>query len=57
MALSLFSAKDLHVLSMHVLIRADTRPENAELVANALIRAELDDLPSHGVMRAPYYAE
>jgi (2R)-3-sulfolactate dehydrogenase (NADP+) len=57
MTLSLLSAKDLHVLSMRALIRAGTRPENAELVANALIRAELDGLPSHGVMRVPYYAE
>jgi (2R)-3-sulfolactate dehydrogenase (NADP+) len=57
MALSLLSAKDLHALTMRVLIRADTRPENAELVANALVRAELDGLPSHGVMRVPYYAE
>ena len=57
MALSLLSAKDLPALIMRVLIRADTRPENAELVANALIRAELDGLPSHGVMRVPYHAE
>ncbi|HZB92241.1 MAG TPA: Ldh family oxidoreductase [Stellaceae bacterium] len=50
-------AEALHALARQALIAAGTSPANAEAVADALIAAELDGIPSHGLSRLPFYAE
>ena len=50
------SLADLNDLAVAVLVAAKTSPENAEAVARALVRADADGIPSHGVSRLPAYA-
>lgn len=50
-------AEALRALARQALIAAGTSPGNAEAVADALIAAELDRIPSHGLSRLPFYAE
>src|SRR5258708_21796019 len=47
----------LRTLATAVLERAKTLPENARIVAEALIAAEADGLASHGLSRLPAYAD
>ena len=47
----------LQVLAEQVLIAAGTSAANAASTAAALIAAELDGLPSHGLSRIPFYAD
>ncbi len=48
---------DLLDLSASALLAAGASRQNAEMVAAAVVRAELDGIASHGAMRIPYYAE
>ena len=50
------SLGDLHDLAVGVLTASKTSPENAESVARALIKADADGLPSHGVARLPAFS-
>src|SRR5258708_37166690 len=47
----------LRTLATAVLERAKTLPENARIVAEALVAAEADGLASHGLSRLPAYAD
>lgn len=51
--ISIAAAEDLIV---DVLCRHDCKPENAASVARALVAAEIDGQPGHGLSRLPYYA-
>jgi len=51
------SLEDLRDLALRVLKASDTSAENAALVAAALVRADADGIPSHGVARLPVYAD
>lgn len=51
------SLSDLHDLVVEVLVSSKTSPENAAAVARALIKADADGIPSHGVSRLPAYAD
>jgi (2R)-3-sulfolactate dehydrogenase (NADP+) len=48
---------ELHELAARALISAGTARANAAAVADALIAAELDGIPSHGLARVPFYAD
>jgi len=50
-------ASDLRDLALRVLAAAGASRANAASAATALIAAELDGLPSHGLSRIPFYAE
>jgi len=50
------SLDKLHALAVAVLRASKTSPANAESVARALIRADADNLPSHGVARLPAFS-
>src|SRR5215470_13726600 len=43
-------------LCTSALMRCRTSPDNAALVAHALVRAEAEGLKSHGLLRVPMYA-
>ncbi|MFQ5565529.1 MAG: Ldh family oxidoreductase [Paracoccaceae bacterium] len=45
-----------HALVSRILVRCNTSPENAALVANALVGAELTGQSGHGLRRLPSYA-
>jgi len=47
----------LQSLGQTALERSGVGPDNARSVVRALIAAELDDLPSHGLSRVAYYAD
>lgn len=49
--------EELQTLVARALTAAGTAGENAETVAAALVAAEADGLSSHGVSRAPFYAD
>ncbi len=49
--------EELQALVVRALAAAGTAVENAEAVAAALVAAEADGLSSHGVSRAPFYAD
>jgi (2R)-3-sulfolactate dehydrogenase (NADP+) len=51
------SIPHLESLARAALERSGTRADNARSVVQALIAAELDDLPSHGLSRVAYYAD
>jgi len=50
-------ASELEALAERLLIAAGASSPNARLVATALIAAELDGIPSHGLSRLPFYAD
>ena len=50
-------AAELRELALAVLTKAGTSEPNAAAVADALIRAELDGIASHGLSRLPFYAD
>ncbi len=49
--------QDLHQLAVDVLVASKTSEENAHAVARALVKADADGIPSHGVSRLPAYAD
>jgi (2R)-3-sulfolactate dehydrogenase (NADP+) len=51
------SLGDLRDLAVAVLTASKTSPDNAALVADALIRADAEGIASHGVSRLPVYAD
>jgi (2R)-3-sulfolactate dehydrogenase (NADP+) len=51
------SSEALQGLATRVLEAAGTAPDNARAVAVALVAADADGLPSHGVSRLPFYAD
>ncbi len=51
------SLQDLRGLAVRVLTASKTSPDNAASVATALVRADADGIPSHGVVRLPFYAD
>jgi (2R)-3-sulfolactate dehydrogenase (NADP+) len=53
----LIGIEPLRELATQALIKANTSPENARLVAEALVAADADGLSSHGVSRIPFYAD
>lgn len=55
--MSRIAADTLTGLATRALCAADTAPENARIVAEALVAADLDGLSSHGVSRLPAYAD
>jgi (2R)-3-sulfolactate dehydrogenase (NADP+) len=55
--MSNISIEELRELATQVLVKANTSPENARLVAEALVAADADGLSSHGVSRIPFYAD
>ncbi len=50
------SLDDLHALAVRVLTANNTRPDNADHVARALVAAEADGLRGHGASRLKSYA-
>jgi (2R)-3-sulfolactate dehydrogenase (NADP+) len=48
---------ELEALAERVLIAAGVHPANAKRVATALIAAELDGIPSHGLSRLAFYVD
>lgn len=52
-----FAIQDLTELAARALQASKVSAENARVVAEALVAADVDELPSHGVSRIPYYAE
>ncbi len=54
---NIISIEELRELATRALIKANTSPENARLVAEALVAADADGLSSHGVSRIPFYAD
>ncbi|MEQ8194159.1 MAG: Ldh family oxidoreductase [Rhodospirillales bacterium] len=48
---------ELRELATEVFIASETSPENAAIVADALVAAEADGLASHGLQRVTYYAD
>lgn len=50
------SLAELHALAVQVLRASKTSPDNAESVTRALVRADADGLPSHGVARLPAFS-
>lgn len=55
--MTVISLDQLHDLAVDVLVAAKTSPENAAAVARALVKADADGIPSHGVSRLPAYAD
>lgn len=55
--MSTHSPEDLRILAAEVLGSAGAAPAIAEAVAAALVAAELDGIPSHGLSRLPIYAD
>jgi LDH2 family malate/lactate/ureidoglycolate dehydrogenase/quinol monooxygenase YgiN len=51
------AAEDLLALATDVFTRAGTAPDEARVVANALVEADLRGMQSHGVLRIPIYVE
>jgi len=51
------SLQDLRGLTVRVLTASKTSPDNAAVVAAALVRADADGIPSHGVARLPVFAD
>lgn len=51
------SLSDLHDLATGVLSASKTSAENAAAVSRALVKADADGIPSHGVSRLPAYAD
>ena len=50
-------AAELEALAQRVLVASNASPENARAVAVALVAAELDGIPTHGLARLPFYAD
>jgi len=50
------SLAEAEALVKNALCRCRTSPDNAALVAHALVRAEAEGLKSHGLLRVPMYA-
>lgn len=50
-------AAELEALAQRVLVASNTSPENVPAVAVALVAAELDGIPTHGLARLPFYAD
>src|SRR6266481_6403246 len=50
-------ASDLRDLASRVLVAAGATEANAAPTADALVAAELDGLPSHGLSRLPFYGD
>lgn len=55
--MSIHPPEELRILAKEVLVRAGVLPATAEAVAAALVAAELDGIPSHGLSRLPIYAD
>jgi LDH2 family malate/lactate/ureidoglycolate dehydrogenase/quinol monooxygenase YgiN len=51
------AAEDLLALATDVFTRAGTSRDEARIVANALVEADLRGMQSHGVLRIPIYVE
>lgn len=51
------AAGDLLALAIDVFVRAGTSQEEARIVADALVEADLRGMQSHGVLRIPIYVE
>ena len=52
-----FQLNELKELATNVFLASNVSPENAEIVADALVAAEADGLASHGIQRVTYYAD
>lgn len=50
------SLEEIHTLAVETLTASRTSEENAESVARALVKADADGLPSHGVVRLPAFS-
>lgn len=57
MSTTIHSIDDLVTLATDVLVKANTSADNAAPVARALVAADVDGLPSHGLSRLPFYAD
>src|ERR1700722_15019811 len=55
--MTLRSPGELRELAARVLVTAGASAVNAEIVAGALIDAEIDGIDSHGLSRVPAYAD
>ena len=53
----ILTPEQLQDLGMAVFREAGVPEESAASVVEALVRAELDGLPSHGFSRIPFYVE
>jgi LDH2 family malate/lactate/ureidoglycolate dehydrogenase/quinol monooxygenase YgiN len=51
------AAGDLLAMATDIFTRAGTSPDEAHIVANALVEADLRGMQSHGVLRIPIYVE
>lgn len=54
---TLLTTLELHDLANRVLVKSGAIPANAAVTADALVAAELDGIPSHGLSRLPFYAD
>jgi (2R)-3-sulfolactate dehydrogenase (NADP+) len=52
-----FQLNELKDLITKVFLASNVSPENADIVADALVAAEADGLASHGTQRVTYYAD
>ncbi len=52
-----FQLDELRKLAVNVFLASKVSPENAAIVADALVAAEADGLASHGMQRVTYYAD
>lgn len=51
------SLNEIEELAHQVLVKSGATPENAKPLAHAIMQAERDGIPSHGLMYLPIYAE
>ena len=52
-----YQLDELKDLAVKVFVASKVSPENAAIVADALVAAEADGLASHGMQRVSYYAD
>jgi len=52
-----FSKDELHRFALEAFIKAGVPHEDADIVAESLVRANLRGVDSHGIIRVPYYID
>ncbi|MED0704141.1 MULTISPECIES: Ldh family oxidoreductase [Aeribacillus] len=55
--MTVYDAKALKKFVEDVLVKQNVKKENAEVVADSLIRADLEGITSHGISRLPIYSK
>lgn len=55
--MTIYQSGELKTFVTNVLIKLQVQPVQAAIVADALIKADLEGVPSHGISRLPIYAK